>query len=108
MQQAMLLYEEAQQDMAQDNFEAARGKLRQAHTLAPQVNFGLLNISSSIFRFVIRLANLHSPMLCSMQDMMIMDAFGAFLSEAGPQQEAITVLQRAINQQPDQGFEKYM
>lgn len=75
--QAMALYEEAQQDMAQDKFEAARRKLRQAHILAPQ-------------------------------DMMILDALGAFLAEAGPQQEAITALQQAVQKQPDQGFEKYM
>ena len=65
-------------------------------------------IEHHIVRFVIRLANLHSPMLFSMQDMLILNAFGAFLSEAGPQQEAVTVLQWAISQQPDQGFEKYM
>ena len=40
--------------------------------------------------------------------MMILDAYGAFLAEAGPQQEAITALQQAVQQQPDQGFEKYM
>ena len=46
--------------------------------------------------------------VCALQDMMILDAYGAFLAEAGPQQEAITALQQAVQQQPDQGFEKYM
>ena len=39
---------------------------------------------------------------------MILDAFGAFLAEAGPQAESITILQKAVEQQPDTGFEKYM
>lgn len=40
--------------------------------------------------------------------MVILDAFGAFLAEAGPQAESITILQKAVEQQPDTGFEKYM
>ena len=40
--------------------------------------------------------------------MMILDAYGAFLAEAGPQQESIAVLQLAVQQQPNEGFEKYM
>lgn len=39
---------------------------------------------------------------------MILDAYGAFLAEAGPQREGIAVLQQAVQQQPDEGFEKYM
>lgn len=54
-----------------------------------------------------------SPTKCSgylfeAQDMMILDAYGAFLAEAGPQQESIAVLQLAVQQQPNEGFEKYM
>ena len=47
-------------------------------------------------------------MLSDVQDMLILDAYGAFLAEAGPQQESIAALQLAVQQQPDQGFEKYM
>ena len=36
-QQAAALYEEAQQAMAQDNFNKARRKLREAHQTDPQV-----------------------------------------------------------------------
>lgn len=43
-----------------------------------------------------------------MQDMMILDAYGAFLAEAGPQREGIAILQEAVRQQPHEGFEKYM
>lgn len=39
---------------------------------------------------------------------MILDAFGAFLAEVGPQAESVTILQKAVEQQPDTGFEKYM
>ena len=40
--------------------------------------------------------------------MEILDAYGAFLAEAGPQTEAVTVLQQAVPHQPEQGFEKYL
>ncbi|DBA84199.1 TPA: hypothetical protein ACH3X2_006267 [Trebouxia sp. C0005] len=76
-QEAVALYDEAQQAMAQDNYEVARRKLQQAHQTAPQ-------------------------------DMMILDAYGAFLAEAGPQRDGITILQEAVRQQPNEGFEKYM
>ena len=36
-QEAVALYDEAQQAMAQDNIEVARRKLHQAHQMAPQV-----------------------------------------------------------------------
>ena len=36
-QEAVALYDEAQQAMAQDDFEVARRKLQQAHQMAPQV-----------------------------------------------------------------------
>ncbi|KAL0027944.1 hypothetical protein WJX79_005156 [Trebouxia sp. C0005] len=76
-QEAVALYDEAQQAMAQDNYDVARRKLQQAHQTAPQ-------------------------------DMMILDAYGAFLAEAGPQRDGITILQEAVRQQPNEGFEKYM
>ena len=43
-----------------------------------------------------------------MQDMTILDAYGAFLAEAGPQRDGISILQEAVRQQPNEGFEKYM
>lgn len=46
--------------------------------------------------------------LLGVQDMLILDAYGAFLAEAGPQQESIAALQLAVQQQPNEGFEKYM
>ncbi|KAL3136730.1 hypothetical protein ABBQ38_005447 [Trebouxia sp. C0009 RCD-2024] len=76
-QQALALYNEAQQAMTQDDFDTARRKLKEAHQLDPQ-------------------------------DMLILDAYGAFLAEAGPQQESVAALQLAVQQQPDKGFEKYM
>ncbi|KAL4424581.1 hypothetical protein ABPG77_009165 [Micractinium sp. CCAP 211/92] len=37
-----------------------------------------------------------------------LEGYGSFLAEVGPQSEAVTVLQRAVALQPDEGFEKYM
>jgi len=43
-QEAVALYDEAQQAMAQDNFEVARRKLQQAHQMAPQVTMRLVGV----------------------------------------------------------------
>lgn len=40
--------------------------------------------------------------------MVILDAFGAFLAEVGPQAEAVAILNKAVQEQPEKGFEKYM
>lgn len=37
-----------------------------------------------------------------------LEGYGSFLAEVGPQAEGVTVLQRAVALQPDEGFEKYM
>ena len=42
--QAMALYEEAQQAMAQDDFNKARRKLRQAHQTDPQVRHSVQDV----------------------------------------------------------------
>ena len=47
-QEAVALYDEAQQAMAQDNFEVARRKLQQAHQMAPQVTLHLAGVTATI------------------------------------------------------------
>ena len=47
-QEAVALYDEAQQAMAQDNFEVARRKLQQAHQMAPQVTMRLVGVVTVI------------------------------------------------------------
>lgn len=42
------------------------------------------------------------------QNIEFLDGYGSFLAECGPQSEAVTVLQRAVALQPEDGFEKYM
>ncbi len=42
------------------------------------------------------------------QNVEFLEGYGSFLAEVGPQSEAVTVLQRAVALQPDEGFEKYM
>lgn len=37
-----------------------------------------------------------------------LEGYGSFLAEVGPQQEALAVLQKAAQLQPDEGFEKFM
>ena len=37
-----------------------------------------------------------------------MDALGALLAEVGPEEEAVQVLQRAVELSPDRGHEKFM
>ena len=46
-----------------------------------------------------------SPLL---QNDEFLDAYGTFLAENGPREEALAVLQRAIEITPDHGFEKFM
>ena len=43
-----------------------------------------------------------------LQNVVVVDAFGALLAEVGPQEEAVEVLKRAVELAPDSGFEKYM
>lgn len=43
-----------------------------------------------------------------LQNLELLDAYGSFLAEVGPREEAITVLKHACELEPDTGFEKYM
>lgn len=53
-QQALALYNEAQQAMTQDDFDTARRKLKEAHQLDPQVTFDIaMHIASLCFHKVL-------------------------------------------------------
>ena len=45
---------------------------------------------------------------CSPQNVEYLDALGAVHAEVGQQEEAVKVLQRAVQLEPDRGFAKYM
>ena len=42
------------------------------------------------------------------QNVEYLDALGSVLAEVGEQEEAITVLQKAVELQPERGYSKYM
>lgn len=44
----------------------------------------------------------------ALQNVEFLQGYGSFLAECGPREEAVAVLQRAVQQEPDEGFEKYM
>ena len=43
-----------------------------------------------------------------LQNLEFLEGYGSFLAETGAQAEAATVLRRAVQLQPEEGFEKYM
>ena len=45
---------------------------------------------------------------CTPQNVEYLDALGAVHAEVGQQEEAIKVLQRAVQLEPNRGFTKYM
>ena len=63
-----------------------------------------------IFLFYLDYLLTHSILLHTIcvQNEEYLDSYGVFLAENGPRDEAVTVLQRAIEVAPDHGFEKYM
>ncbi|EIE25825.1 TPR-like protein [Coccomyxa subellipsoidea C-169] len=59
---------------------------------------------------LLRLLPLRQPLkgLARSQNVEYLDALGSVLAETGQQEDAITVLRRAVELQPEKGFSKYM
>ncbi len=59
---------------------------------------------------LLKLLSLRQPLkgLARSQNVEYLDALGSVLAEMGQQEDAITVLRRAVNLQPERGFSKYM
>jgi Flp pilus assembly protein TadD len=53
-------------------------------------------------------ASLRKAAALAPTDVEIVEAYGALLAEVGPREEAVAVLQTAVQLSPEAGFEKYM
>lgn len=57
---------------------------------------------------LIKLLAFLSSYLPDLQNEEFLNAYGTFLAENGPREEALVMLQRAVDLFPNHGFEKYM
>ena len=103
-----------------DDLEGARASFKRALELDPEVNNDAAKIGGLACQLQFSSPNWHdrphiSPLLYFsysllflLQNEEILENYGAFLAEIGPREEALELLQKAVELFPDQGFEKYM